>query len=116
MDKDSVDLTYLKEIAMGSKEFMLEMVDSFKSKTPEEIAQMRSYFESADFEAMGKKAHKLKSSFSFMGMANTAKYCKELQNMGLDAEKIEEMPSYINYIENAYDSALEDLKGEMENL
>jgi HPt (histidine-containing phosphotransfer) domain-containing protein len=113
---EKVDLTYLKEIAMGSKEFMLDMIDSFKSKTPEELEKMESAYLNKEYETMGKVAHKLKSSFSFMGMSETASTCKELQNMGLQLERIEEMPDKINSIQQAFKSSLVDLDEEIKNL
>lgn len=113
---EKVDLTYLKEIAMGSSEFMLDMIESFKSKTPDELVKMKNAHSNEDYETMGKIAHKLKSSFSFMGMSETASSCKELQNMGLKAENVDQMPDKINNIESAFESALVDLNDEIKNI
>lgn len=62
------DLTYLKEIANGSKEFMIDMISTFIREIPKEIDKLEKYLAAKDWKSMKSVAHKMKSTFSIMGI------------------------------------------------
>lgn len=56
------DLTLINEMASGSQEFVNSLVSLFLETVPENIKVMNGFYESKDFDSLGKEAHKLKST------------------------------------------------------
>lgn len=67
-DDQDLDLSLLKEIADGSREFIIESVDLFLQQTPESLQQLTEALAIKDFPAAASAAHKLKSTLGFFGM------------------------------------------------
>jgi len=111
-----IDMTYLDELALGSNEFKIEMVESFINTTPEAIQKMKEAINSGDWKVLGGIAHKLKTSFSFVGMENMVQLSKSLQDLGLAEEKVEEIPGMVEELSNTYSKAEIELKQELNKL
>lgn len=63
-----VDLSYLREMSGNSQEFEREMISLFLDQVPAELAGMEQAILQPDYESVGTIAHKLKSSYSMMGV------------------------------------------------
>ena len=67
-----VDLSYLEDIAGGSNEFIIEMIDMFLEQTPGYCLQIKQSIIEKDWKKVSDLAHKVKPTLAFMG-SNAAK-------------------------------------------
>lgn len=67
-----VDLSYLEDIAGGSNEFIIEMIDMFLEQTPGYCLQIKQAIIEKDWKKVSDLAHKVKPTLAFMG-SNAAK-------------------------------------------
>ena len=63
-----INLRYLTQMS-DSKEFVLEMVDIFRSQSPELMKKLLSNFKAKDIEALRHTTHKIKGAFAIMGVS-----------------------------------------------
>lgn len=63
-----IDLSYLYEIADGDSEFIKEMLSDYIEKVPQQFAELRQSIRDQNFEQAHFDAHKVKSSFQFVGV------------------------------------------------
>lgn len=67
-----VDLSYLEDIAGGSNEFIIEMIDMFLQQTPGYCLEIKQGIIDQDWKKVSDLAHKIKPTLAFMG-AHAAK-------------------------------------------
>ena len=111
-----IDMSYLEELALGSDDFKVEMIESFLKSTPDSITKMKEAIAEANWKMVGVVAHKLKTSFSFVGMENMVQLSREIQDAGLEAQNIEEIPRMIEELADYYLKSEVELKKELEEL
>ena len=81
------NLTYLEEVAMGSKEFIIEMVDRFLEQTDESLELLRQSFDSGNLEDVRRLAHKLKPTFVIVGIQRIYDSLKTIEEIAEDSDK-----------------------------
>ena len=64
-----VNLDYLHELSGNDKDFEKVMMEQFVLQTPAEIASLQASMEAHDWASAKKIAHSLKSTVSYMGLA-----------------------------------------------
>jgi HPt (histidine-containing phosphotransfer) domain-containing protein len=111
-----INLDYLNEIALGNVEFKKEMLQTFVNKTPQSLLQMEQAFQTEDFEQVGKIAHQLKTSFSFVGMEAMVELCKRIQDMGLKNMDIHLLPESLIILKNNLHLGLKEIENELNTL
>ena len=67
-----IDLSYLEDIAGGSSEFIIEMIDMFLEQTPGYCLDIKQGIVDKDWKKVSELAHKVKPTLAFMG-SNSAK-------------------------------------------
>lgn len=87
-----VDLSYLRELSDGNKEFEQEIIELYLSQMPVEFDIFRKAISDVDYPGIKATAHKLKSSFSSMGI-NESGILKSLESKALAKEDIEVIKS-----------------------
>ena len=65
-----VNLDYLHELSGNDKDFEKVMMEQFVQQTPLEIAALEGAIEAKDWLSAKKIAHSLKSTVSYMGLAD----------------------------------------------
>jgi HPt (histidine-containing phosphotransfer) domain-containing protein len=105
-----IDLKYLNEISDGKKDLMMEMVQIFNSEVPGYIRSMNQYYESGNWEALGKLSHKAKASASIMGMKQLASDLKDLELLAQEQKDTRLYPALLKSIEDQFLAAMEELK------
>jgi signal transduction histidine kinase/DNA-binding response OmpR family regulator len=69
-DGELLNLDYLKEISGGNAEFEKSMIEQFLLQVPGELEAMKEAFDKTNYPELSHIAHNLKTSVSFMGLAN----------------------------------------------
>lgn len=115
-DYQFIDMSYLEDLALGSNEFKIEMLESFLNTTPESIDKMNRFISNGDWKGVGAIAHKMKTSFSFVGMGNMVQLSKKLQDLGLAGERTGEIAGMVTELADTYKKAEVELKQELSKL
>jgi HPt (histidine-containing phosphotransfer) domain-containing protein len=111
-----VNLSYLKEWSGGDREKIQEMIDIFKNQVEEFAREMDEFLNKKDYPALGKLAHKAKSSISIMGLDDLSKDMKVLENLAKAEEEVEKYPVLVERFKNETNKAVEELDEAMQNL
>lgn len=98
--------TYLGD----DKDFQKQMIQVFISNMPEYYDDLESAFNNKDLEAIGKQAHKMKSSLSMMGIEAAHNLAVELENQSKQNVEVASLEKQIIDLENILSSAIEELK------
>jgi CheY-like chemotaxis protein len=94
------DLVYLEKACLGSKEFMLEMLEAFISDAPACIADMKKGLASSDYERIYSAVHKMKGMLMMIGAKNIKQEIKELESLCKKRTKPERIAAKCNHLEN----------------
>jgi PAS domain S-box-containing protein len=99
------DLTMVKELARGNKEFILNLAKIFIETVPPTAKQMVAACEKQKWEDMGKLAHKLKSTIDTLNIASLKddiraieKNGKEQKNLDITIPLVEKADSIIDQV------------------
>ena len=112
------DLKYLLETTGENREIIIELIDIFIDQVSEFNEEFRNLNKLKDFDALGKLAHKAKSSVAIMGMEKLSEKLKEFEILALEGINPEKYPGYINYFMEECAVAtkeLNDYKDDMQN-
>ena len=105
-----VNLDYLHELSGNDKDFEKVMMEQFIQQTPAEIASLQAFIEAKDWLSAKKIAHSLKSTVSYMGLAD------ELHPPLQDIEKaaVSEdptiIPSKFSHIKEVSENAVKEIE------
>jgi len=111
-----IDLSYLREMAGGNKELVLEMISIFKNQVVEFSDGMEDLLQNKEYELLGKLAHKAKSSVSIMGLEALADQLKELELSARDGEKVDSYPKIVAAFKQETAEAVRELDQVIKNL
>jgi HPt (histidine-containing phosphotransfer) domain-containing protein len=90
------DLTYLKNMSGGDTEIIKEMIGIFNEQVQEYMIDMPKLLAEKNYFALGKLAHKAKSSVSIMGMTSVAADLKSLELQTKDNLSTESYPKLVD--------------------
>ncbi|MEI7829721.1 MAG: hypothetical protein WCI31_08120 [Prolixibacteraceae bacterium] len=107
------NLNYLKNITEGNKEIIREMIEMFILQVPVFISNLNNLYQTGQYAALGKEAHKAKSSLQIMGMTDMEMEMKRFQLKTIEGIEMESYPDHIRNFENQCKVALEELRIEL---
>jgi len=110
------NLTYLRTITDGNKAIIREMIEMFLVQVPVFIQNMHKYYQDGNYLALGKEAHKAKSSLQIMGMTDLEAEMKTLLLKTIAGTDVESYPTCIKNFVSQCDIAVAELKTVMETL
>jgi HPt (histidine-containing phosphotransfer) domain-containing protein len=117
---EPLDLTYLKEMAGDSPEFIIEMIDLFKSQTPIYLSELEDAISQKDWDKIASSAHKMKPTFTYVGREDVKNHLQEMEQGGRDksdmqqlANAYEEISLFINTLYAQLDDAKADLQKQL---
>ncbi len=92
--KDSefnVDLTYLRDVASGSNEFMVEMIELFLIQTPGYFEQLDQLIGEKNWIKVADIAHKIKPTLAFMGADSARESMAEIEQNARDGKNLDKI-------------------------
>ncbi|MCK9410754.1 MAG: Hpt domain-containing protein [Prolixibacteraceae bacterium] len=110
------DLKYLKTITDGNNKIVREMIELFIMQIPDFINNMNRLYQSGQYQAMGKEAHKAKSSLQIMGMTKLVQEMKQFQLKTIEGVDVESYPVHIRNFEIQCEAAIKELQAELATL
>lgn len=105
-----VDLTYLKLLSNGSNEFICEMIDVFMAQIPEGLDEMDKHWNVKDWKSLHRAAHRMKPSFSFMGIKELENDIILIDEYSATETNINLLPPLISKLKRVCSIALQELK------
>ena len=116
MDYKFINTEYLEMVAGGDNELLKELIIMFRDQVAEFNAEMSLLFNDKNYQALGRLAHKAKSSVAIMGMDSLANMLKTFELQAVDGKNPEKYEAYISRFESETLSALEELDDLVKNL
>ena len=92
------DLTMVRSVSGGDETFVKKMIDIFLATIPQSIADLQQHVAAEDWEALGKSAHKLKSTIDSMGINALKQDIRALEGFGRKRENIPLIPGLVQKV------------------
>lgn len=87
-----LDLSYLSDMSGDSAEFMIEMIDMFKSQTPLYISDLEQSIVAKDWEKAAGHAHKIKPTLSYVGREDARGHLQYIENSAREEKDLDDLP------------------------
>jgi len=107
------DLSYLVSLCGDDDDFKTEMIETFLKNTPPLINDMKNYLIDSEWKKIGDIAHKMKPSFSFMGIHTAKELILNIERMGRQMEDVASIPSLVLELESICNEAFSELETEL---
>ncbi|MCW3070278.1 MAG: histidine kinase [Bacteroidetes bacterium] len=107
-----IDLEYLKQIANGSDEFILQMITVFTEEIPGEVENLQNHLKNKDWNALRATAHKMKPSYSFMGVKELEDIVHSVEEYSGNESHLEELPGMVSNIYSITNEVISELQEE----
>ncbi|MGV8137432.1 MAG: Hpt domain-containing protein [Mangrovibacterium sp.] len=108
------DLSYLKEIAGGETAVIKEFIELFLEQISEFKNEMQMHLQNKQWEALGKTAHKAKSSVMTFGLNELGLHLKQLQIKTQQRIEVDSYPADVEEFIRVITLAEQELKKEIE--
>ncbi len=115
MTQKYTDFTYLKEIADGSNEFMVEMIHSFLEEAPQTMSALQQFLSEKKWAELRGVAHKIKPAVDFMGMHDMKQVIRDIEKFAATQSNLEQLPALIEQFNSFCKNATLELKEEIKN-
>lgn len=111
-----IDMSYLVSVCGDDPDFKKEMIDTFLQNTPPVLEDMNSSLSDRDWKKIGDLAHKIKPSFTFMGISVAKALIIDIEHNGRSNSDINDIPDKIEQLNKICIQAFNELKEELNNL
>ena len=115
-ETNTIDLSYLISICDNDKTFKIEMIETFMNDIPPMINDMNESLSHKNWEEIGALAHKIKPSFTFMGINSAKQLLIDIEKDGKGKTNTEIMPDKLSELNRIMNFALEELSSQLEKI
>lgn len=106
-----LDLSYLSDVASGSVEFMMDMIDIFIEQTPLYVEQLGAAVKEKNWNEVAGIAHKIKPTLAFMGVNSARDEMEEIEHNARALNNLETIEAKYNKLAIVCGQAFEGLFG-----
>lgn len=92
-NNEPLDLTYLRDMSGDSAEFIIEMLDLFKSQTPAYVADLGQAIAAQDWPRASSCAHKIKPTFAYVGREDAKEHMQMMERNARELNHVEKLPA-----------------------
>lgn len=111
-----IDLSYLQGLSNGSDQFVEKMLLLFLEQTPEAVQDLEKHCTNKDWKALRATAHKLKSSYMFIGVKELPDVVGSVEEYAANTIKLDLLPEIIIQIKEISSLVMEELEMERKAL
>ena len=111
-----IDMSYLISLCGDDLDFKKEMIDTFLQNTPPVLDDMKISLSEKDWKKIGDLAHKIKPSFTFMGITAAKEIIIDIEHNGRFNSDTEGIPEKIEQLNAICLQAFSELNEEIKNL
>ncbi|MEL6675920.1 MAG: Hpt domain-containing protein [Bacteroidota bacterium] len=84
------DLTYLKSLSDGDKNFELEVFELFLEEVPPSITELKGFIGKRDWSGVAETVHRLSSKIRILGMGNLRQMARNIERHARRSTSLEE--------------------------
>jgi len=88
----NLDLSYLQDVASGSNEFMIDMIELFLSQTPGYFEQLDQLIKDENWPVVADISHKIKPTLAFMGVESARGGMAEIEQNARNLKNLDAIP------------------------
>jgi len=109
------NLQYLQSITDGNQQINREIIELFLLQVPDFINNLNHLYQTGQYAALGKEAHKAKSSLQIMGMTELEAEMKILSQKTIQGIDAESYPAHIRNFELQCAGAVAELQAVLDS-
>jgi HPt (histidine-containing phosphotransfer) domain-containing protein len=94
-----LDLSYLRDMSGDSPEFIIEMIEMFKTQTPIYIAEMEVALQARDWAKVSSAAHKIKPTFAYVGREDAKDFMQTIEHDARELRNVEALPAAFQQVQ-----------------
>lgn len=106
----TIDLSYLTELAEGSDDFIQRMIRAFLVQTPQLVAQLKTGAKNNNWTEVRAAAHKMKPSMDFIGIHSIKSTVAEIEDYSAEEKNLDQLPAMIDRVELVCNQAMTELE------
>lgn len=91
-NSEPLDLSYLKDMSGDSPEFIIEMIDMFKTQTPLYIADLAKAVADKNWTGVADHAHKIKPTFAYIGREDAKEHMQMMEHNAREGKDLDQLP------------------------
>ncbi|MDO9184878.1 MAG: PAS domain S-box protein [Bacteroidia bacterium] len=99
-DSNPIDLSYLKELSDGNKQFEKEMIELFLNQVPGDVSSLDVAFKNSDALQVKSLSHKLKSSITVVGLSILSPHLSFIEKNASNTEMNESSLEKFIFVKN----------------
>jgi HPt (histidine-containing phosphotransfer) domain-containing protein len=115
-EKNITNLSYLREIAGGEEEIIIETTEVFIQEIPHNLKKMQNHFANQEWDEIAKLAHKIKPNMTYMGMDRARELILKIEEQARSENITEDLGAMVVEFKDLCNSAVEELSGSVEEL
>ncbi len=104
------NLSYLKSISDGNKEFLKDIISTFIKQTPALLSEMNEATTNSDWQLLGDLAHKIKPNLTLLGITQLSTLVLSIEADGRAKEVIDTLPSRATQLIETCNLAIKELE------
>lgn len=108
-DQSVTDLSYLRELAMGDEEIVVDTAKIFLKNAPGEIENLKKHFANEEWEKLYQQAHKIKPNLEYMGMERAGELILEIEEQAKTQNISEDLGDKIDEFYSVCSQGLDEL-------
>lgn len=112
----NIDLTYLREVASGNTEFMIEMIDIFMEQTPIFVDDLTKAIDAKDWQKIAEISHKIKPTLAFIGVDSGRTVMEEIEKDARSEKNYEEIVEKFSLMKEIFKTIFENLEVKKQEL
>jgi PAS domain S-box-containing protein len=109
------DLSMVESVSGGDQHFIKKMVALFIETVPQNLQDLSRATGAANWEQVGKTAHKLKSTVDSMGIKSIRQEIRSVEANAKQSQSLQEIPALVEKIESVIRQCIEQLRAEIIN-
>lgn len=106
------NLDYLNKVTHGNKKSLNSILDVLLEETPEEISILDAAIENTNYVLISDVSHKMRASFSMLGVSSLNPILEEMQHLGSAASGIKRIALLNRRVHNVFIKAMKEMKEE----
>lgn len=113
-DIEFMDMGYLNQMTAGNESLKGQIIDLLLIETPEELDKLKSLTNDENWARVRGISHKMKSSATYMGMPNTLKLLKAIEEQSGAERNVAAIPDMVRRVSKNFNHAMTSLKDRKE--
>lgn len=99
-DNNLYDMAFLNKVSGGDKDFILEMVNTFKEVAPEYLEKAKDFLANGEIDNLAKETHRIIPGVTFVGAKSLQQELMLIEDYAKKKTNLDQLPQLLNKCEN----------------